>query len=30
VRRFGLDTVPALITQKNPTDRFLTIEEIKP
>jgi conjugal transfer pilus assembly protein TraW len=30
VRRFGLDTVPALITQKKPTDRFLTIEEIKP
>jgi len=30
VRRFGLDTVPALITQKNPIDRFLTIEEIKP
>jgi conjugal transfer pilus assembly protein TraW len=30
VRRFGLNTVPALITQKNPTDRFLTIEEIKP
>lgn len=30
VRRFGLDTVPVLITQKNPTDRFLTIEEIKP
>lgn len=30
VRRFGLDTVPALITQKNPTDRFLSIEEIKP
>ncbi len=30
VHRFGLDTVPALITQKNPSDRFLTIEEIKP
>jgi conjugal transfer pilus assembly protein TraW len=30
VRRFGLDTVPALITQKNPIDHFLTIEEIKP
>ncbi len=30
VRRFGLDTVPAFITQKNPIDRFLTIEEIKP
>lgn len=30
VRRFGLDIVPALITQKNPSDRFLTIEEIKP
>ncbi len=30
VRRFGLDVVPALITQKNPSDRFLTIEEIKP
>lgn len=30
VRRFGLDTVPALISQLNPTDRFLTIEEIKP
>ncbi len=30
VRRFGLDTVPVLIIQKNPTDRFLTIEEIKP
>jgi conjugal transfer pilus assembly protein TraW len=30
VRRFGLDTVPALITQKNPIDRFLTIKEIKP
>ncbi len=30
VRRFQLDTVPALITQKRPTDRFLTIEEMKP
>jgi conjugal transfer pilus assembly protein TraW len=30
VRRFQLDTVPALITRKKPTDRFLTIEEIKP
>ncbi len=30
VRRFRLDTVPALITQKLSSDRFLTIEELKP
>lgn len=30
VRRFRIDTVPALITQAKPTDRFLTIEELKP
>lgn len=29
-RRFGLDVVPALITQAKASDRFLTIEEIRP
>ncbi|MDD5366678.1 MAG: hypothetical protein PHR30_15180 [Gallionellaceae bacterium] len=28
--RFGIEYVPALVTQADPADRFLTIEEIKP
>ncbi|TCJ20168.1 type-F conjugative transfer system protein TraW [Parasulfuritortus cantonensis] len=28
--RFGIENVPALVTQAGPADRFLTIEEIKP